>query len=169
MMCEGALELPEGQSPSARPSALVYWPRTARTYVESGRSAVSEGEPRIGSGGHTHSASIDTLRARARHAAHAPTQLIPLSSPVQEQQSLSEGAQRKMSKHIHIVRFEVFTAVTMKNAVFWDIKLQFVPHRKHITSLLEPTWLVVPMRYFRFHGGDYEECRFLRCYAVWLL
>jgi hypothetical protein len=28
-------------------------------------------------------------------------------------------------------RFEVFTAVTMKNAVFWDIKTQFVPHRKH--------------------------------------
>jgi hypothetical protein len=31
------------------------------------------------------------------------------------------------------VRFEVSTAVTMKN-VFWDIKVQFVPHRKHITS-----------------------------------
>jgi hypothetical protein len=26
-------------------------------------------------------------------------------------------------------KFEVFTAVTMKN-VFWDIKTQFVPHRK---------------------------------------
>jgi hypothetical protein len=35
-----------------------------------------------------------------------------------------------------VVRFEVFTAVTMKHAVFWDIKTQFVPHRKHITSLL---------------------------------
>jgi hypothetical protein len=34
------------------------------------------------------------------------------------------------------VRCEVFTAVTMKNAVFWDIKAQFVPHRRHITSLL---------------------------------
>jgi hypothetical protein len=32
-------------------------------------------------------------------------------------------------------RFEVFTAVTMKNAVFWDIKTQFVHHRRHITSL----------------------------------
>jgi hypothetical protein len=28
------------------------------------------------------------------------------------------------------VRFEVFTAVTMKNAVFWDIKAQLVPHRR---------------------------------------
>jgi hypothetical protein len=33
-----------------------------------------------------------------------------------------------------IVKFDVFTAVTMKNAVFWDIETQFVPHRRHITS-----------------------------------
>jgi hypothetical protein len=25
----------------------------------------------------------------------------------------------------------------MKNAVFWDIKIQFVPHRRHITSTLQ--------------------------------
>jgi hypothetical protein len=35
------------------------------------------------------------------------------------------------------VRFEVFTAVTMTNAIFWDIKTQFIPHRKHITYLLQ--------------------------------
>jgi hypothetical protein len=35
------------------------------------------------------------------------------------------------------VRFEVSTAVTMKNAVFCDIKTQFVLHRRHITSLLQ--------------------------------
>jgi hypothetical protein len=35
------------------------------------------------------------------------------------------------------VRFEVFTAVTVKNDVFWDIKTQFVLHRRHITSLLQ--------------------------------
>jgi hypothetical protein len=35
------------------------------------------------------------------------------------------------------ITFEVFTAVTTKNAVFWDIKTQFVPHRKHITSTLQ--------------------------------
>jgi hypothetical protein len=34
------------------------------------------------------------------------------------------------------VRFEVFTAVTMKNATYWDIKTHFVPHRRHITSPL---------------------------------
>jgi hypothetical protein len=44
------------------------------------------------------------------------------------------------------VKFEVFTAVTMKNAVFWDIKTQFLPHRRHITGL---------------HGSDYEEYRLL--------
>jgi hypothetical protein len=35
-----------------------------------------------------------------------------------------------------VVRFEVFTAVTMKNVDFWDIKTQFVLHRRHITSPL---------------------------------
>jgi hypothetical protein len=35
------------------------------------------------------------------------------------------------------VRFEVFTAVTMKNGVFWDIETQFVPHRRYITPLLQ--------------------------------
>jgi hypothetical protein len=33
--------------------------------------------------------------------------------------------------------FEVFTAVLMKNAVFWDIKTEFVPHRRNITSPLQ--------------------------------
>jgi hypothetical protein len=35
------------------------------------------------------------------------------------------------------VRFEAFTAVTMKNVVFWDMKTQFVLHRRHITSPLQ--------------------------------
>jgi hypothetical protein len=33
-----------------------------------------------------------------------------------------------------MLRFEVFTAFTMKNAVFWDIKIQLVPQRRHISS-----------------------------------
>jgi hypothetical protein len=36
-----------------------------------------------------------------------------------------------------ITRFEVFTAVTMKNIVFSDIKTQFLPHRRHIYSPLQ--------------------------------
>jgi hypothetical protein len=51
----------------------------------------------------------------------------------------------------HCIRFEVFTALTMRNGVFWDIKTQFVSHRRHI------------------HGGEYEEWRLLGCYIVWLL
>jgi hypothetical protein len=35
------------------------------------------------------------------------------------------------------VRFEGFTAVTMKNVVFCDTKPQFVLHRRHITSPLQ--------------------------------
>jgi hypothetical protein len=33
--------------------------------------------------------------------------------------------------------FVFFTDLTMKNVVFWDIKPQFVPHRRHITSPLQ--------------------------------
>jgi hypothetical protein len=37
-------------------------------------------------------------------------------------------------KRLHFcVRFEVFTAVAMKNGIFWDMKTQFVPHRRHVT------------------------------------
>jgi hypothetical protein len=35
------------------------------------------------------------------------------------------------------VRFEIFTVVTMKNGVFWDIKTQSVLRRRHITSPLQ--------------------------------
>jgi hypothetical protein len=34
------------------------------------------------------------------------------------------------------IRFEVFTAMTMMDSVFWDIISQFLPHIKHITSPL---------------------------------
>jgi hypothetical protein len=37
----------------------------------------------------------------------------------------------------YYVSFEVSSSVTMKNAVFWDIKVQFEPHRRHITSPLQ--------------------------------
>jgi hypothetical protein len=37
----------------------------------------------------------------------------------------------------YYVRFDVFTAESMKNVVFWDIKPQFVLHRRHITSPLQ--------------------------------
>jgi hypothetical protein len=61
------------------------------------------------------------------------------------------------------VRFEVFTAVTMKNIVFCYIYTQFVPHRKHV-SATEPNRLML-CKIWGFHGGDYEECRILGCYV----
>jgi hypothetical protein len=33
-----------------------------------------------------------------------------------------------------IVRSDVFTAMTMNNVVFWDMKTKFVPHRRHISA-----------------------------------
>jgi hypothetical protein len=34
-------------------------------------------------------------------------------------------------------KVEVFTMVTMKNVVFWDIKTQFIPHTRHVLSPLQ--------------------------------
>jgi hypothetical protein len=44
-----------------------------------------------------------------------------------------------MRNFVTDIKFEVFAAVTMKNVVFWDIKVQFVLHRGHITSPLQST------------------------------
>jgi hypothetical protein len=56
-------------------------------------------------------------------------------------------------------KFEVFTAVTMKNAVFWDIETA-VPNLQetHYVSATEPSQLML-CKIWGFHGGDYEECR----------
>jgi hypothetical protein len=37
-------------------------------------------------------------------------------------------------KNFKIVRIEVFTALTMKNVVFCDVRTKFLLHRRHITS-----------------------------------
>jgi hypothetical protein len=66
------------------------------------------------------------------------------------------------------VRFAVFTAVTMKNGVFWDMKRQFVLHRRRIRSPLESSQLML-CKICSFHGVDYEERRLRGCYALWLL
>jgi hypothetical protein len=46
----------------------------------------------------------------------------------------------------------------MKNSVFWDIKTQLVPHRRHIVSITESSRLIL-WKISGFYGGDYEECR----------
>jgi hypothetical protein len=45
--------------------------------------------------------------------------------------------------------FYIFTAVTMKNVIFWDIKGLVVPHRRHITSPLQSS---SSSCYVRFEG-----------------
>jgi hypothetical protein len=41
------------------------------------------------------------------------------------------------SNRLSSYKIEVFTAVTMKNVVYWDIIPQFVLHRRNITSPLQ--------------------------------
>jgi hypothetical protein len=41
------------------------------------------------------------------------------------------------SANVENVRFKDLTAVTLNNAVYWDIKPQFVPDRRHIISPLQ--------------------------------
>jgi hypothetical protein len=49
----------------------------------------------------------------------------------------SRQEQQSEAKKHRYIRFEVFTAVTVKNAVLWDMKTQFVLQRRHITSPLQ--------------------------------
>jgi hypothetical protein len=46
--------------------------------------------------------------------------------------------------------------VIMKNGVFWDIKTQFLPHRRNIIT--RPSLLKL-CKIWGSHGGDYVECR----------
>jgi hypothetical protein len=45
----------------------------------------------------------------------------------------------------------------MNNAIFWDIKNQFVSHRRHITSPLQSPRRLMICKICDFHGDDYEE------------
>jgi hypothetical protein len=56
----------------------------------------------------------------------------------------------------------------MNNVVFWDIKPHFIPHRRHITSQLEPSLLML-CKICGSHDCGYEECRLLGCVTVCLL
>jgi hypothetical protein len=49
-------------------------------------------------------------------------------------ENLTAAIPVRLMNTLQKVGFENLTAVTIKNAVSWDIKTQFVPHKKHITS-----------------------------------
>jgi hypothetical protein len=53
-------------------------------------------------------------------------QLLVLSAGLKAIENTHHANKTKQS----LLRSEVFAAVTTKNAVFWDIKTQFIPHRK---------------------------------------
>jgi hypothetical protein len=52
----------------------------------------------------------------------------------------------------------------MKNAVFYDNPVP--TNRKHHASPTEPNRLML-YKISGFHDGDYDECRFMGCGAVW--
>jgi hypothetical protein len=58
------------------------------------------------------------------------------------------------------VRFEVFTAVTMKNVVFWVLDPVRTSQETHYLSATVSSQLMQCM-IWGFHGSDYEECRLL--------
>jgi hypothetical protein len=65
------------------------------------------------------------------------------------------GSIPTQSMDVHM-RFEVFTAITVNNAVLWDINLQFVPHRKHVKfplqCLIKHTYTFAVLDVFRVRG-----------------
>jgi hypothetical protein len=62
---------------------------------------------------------------------------------------------------IPLVRSEVFTAVTMKNVVFWDIRNPVrTSQETHYVSATEPSLLML-CKIRGVHGGHYEGYRLL--------
>jgi hypothetical protein len=60
------------------------------------------------------------------------------------------------------VRSEVLTAVTMKNAVFWDTKNpDRTSQETHYFSATDLSQLML-CKIWGSHSGDYDECRLLR-------
>jgi hypothetical protein len=60
-------------------------------------------------------------------------------------------------------------AVTLKNAFLLGYKTPVhTSQETHYVSATELSRLML-CKILSFHGGDYEECRLLRCYAVWFL
>jgi hypothetical protein len=81
--------------------------------------------------------SIDLdLKPRPKHSSariFTPQTVKALLSHTESRISLPQHQRLSYAKDVLHVRLEVFTAVTMKNGVYWDIKTLFLPHRRHIT------------------------------------
>jgi hypothetical protein len=108
------------------------------TYAERGTEWASIPTQNVGRNGRRYlrrtgnGMGVDTYAERGTTWASIPTKNV-------------ERNGRRFSQHkkyqiiiilLPVCKLEVFTAVTMKNAVFWDIK-KFIRHRRHITSPLQ--------------------------------
>jgi hypothetical protein len=83
-----------------------------------------------------HSAATVPLRVCGKEAIHITSQMsVTMTWGFLKLYSISSFHYGESI--LKYATFEVFTAVTMKNAVFWDIKTQFVLQRGHITSPLQ--------------------------------
>jgi hypothetical protein len=69
----------------------------------------------------------------------------------------------KQTNQENKLRFEIFTAMIIKNSVIWVMEAQFVLHKGHITSPLQSP---ASYCYVRF---EVTVKNALVCYAVWLL
>jgi hypothetical protein len=65
-------------------------------------------------------------------------------------------------RHLYVyIFFEICTEVTMKNALFRNMKTQLIPRKKHIISPPQSPARLMLCRIRGFQGGDYESCRLL--------
>jgi hypothetical protein len=74
-----------------------------------------------------------------------------------------------MTQDLTSVRFQIFMAVTMKNEVFWKIKPQFIPHRRHITSPLQSPGDKCYVRFQVFTTVTMKNAVFWNVHDLWLL
>jgi predicted DNA-binding ribbon-helix-helix protein len=79
---------------------------------------------------------------RIQLAAHKKITLNAFINEISRYSSAQQTTISLLRIHNFNVKSEVFTAVTMKN-VFWDIKTQFLPHRKHNVSATETSRLIL--------------------------
>jgi hypothetical protein len=84
--------------------------------------------------------------------------LLGYKTPVStSQETHNVSATESNQRH---VRCEVFTAVTMKITVFSDIKPQFLPQRRHITSPLQSSASQCSVRFEVFTGVTMKNVLF---------
>jgi hypothetical protein len=59
-----------------------------------------------------------------------------VGSPLGPRSSSVSTTRQQKGRHSWKPKIKLEKSINIKNAVFWDIKTQFVLHRRHLTSLL---------------------------------